>query len=104
MKIMDIALENCPQELQTAVSHRLQDTPVTWELLSLTMHESTPYIDKMKVLCTHEAILCAGNVFLVLNYMEGFGRGSLTESIVSVMSVEKIIEKSPSWLGLRKNN
>lgn len=96
----EIELRDCPADLREATEMRLCEQPWPWELLSVTVHESTPYIDKMQILVSYEVILCKSNTFFVLSCTEDGLFPRLSESIFTMGTVDRIIKTAPAWMGL----
>lgn len=100
MSIHEISLQDCPADLRGATEKRMAEQHEPWELLSVTVHNSTPYIDKSKTLTCHQAILCKDNTFLVLDAM---GEGifySLSESMFTLGTLIRVVKTAPEWMGL----
>lgn len=96
----EIELRDCPAGLREAAEKYLGEQPYAWELLSVTVHKSTPYIDKTQILVSHEIILCKGNTFLILHSTDGCG---LHESIFTMGTIGRILDKAPAWMGLGRS-
>lgn len=96
----EIELRDCSASLREAAEKYLSEQPYAWELLSATVHKSTPYIDKTQILVSHEVILYKGNTFLILHSTDGRG---LRESIFTIGTIDRIRDKAPAWMGLGRS-
>lgn len=99
--VRNISLQECPAELREAVEKELENQDWPWELLSVTLHEETPFYDKTVILRTHQAILCKANTFMVLDYMEDGTWGSgLTKGVFTLGTLKRLMAAAPEWMGL----
>ena len=101
MNLQKISLQDCPTQLRDAVEKELSAQTWPWELLSVIVEEDTPFLDKTEIICTHQAILCKGNTFMVLEYIDYNALRTLTRSFFTVGTLQRVIELSPEWMGLR---
>ena len=93
-----IELRECPEEMRAAAEKLLAEMPEPWELRSVIVNESTPYIDKSKRLLNYEAILCKCNTFIVLSYLDDGTFSSLHKSMFTIGTVERLLETAPAWM------
>ncbi len=96
-----ILLQDCPDDLRKAAEKRMSEQPWPWELLSVTVHELTPHIDKTETLTNYEVVLCKSNTFFILSRMDdGKLFHSLSESMFTLGTLKRILETAPAWMGL----
>lgn len=102
---MNIKLSDCPAILQKAVEEKVSDYQKwfgSYQIISVTRFESTPYKDKSVIAVHYQVIVMTANFFNVMGYTEsadshydlGVNSNSLT-----IGSIKEIIENAPEWAG-----
>lgn len=95
-----IQLPDCPIKLREAAEKRLSEQSWPWELLSVTVHESTPYLDKSQVIYVYEVLLCRANTFYILDFTDDGTYHRLSENMFTLGTLKRILETAPAWMGL----
>lgn len=99
-----IDLSHCPEILQKAVREKMihysRNRISSCELLNVSMCDTTPYLDKIRVMRTYRALLLMGNMFVVLRYTDG--NSAVSEDSVIFGEIMDMLEHAPSWSGLPK--
>lgn len=95
-----INLPDCPAELREAAEKLLSEQPWPWELLSVTVHESTPYLDKSQFVCVYEVLLYRANTFYILDFSDNGAYHRLSENMFTLGTLKRILETAPAWMDL----
>ncbi len=105
---MNIKLSDCPAILQKAVEEKVSDYDKwfgSFEIISVTRFESTPYKDKSIISTQYQVIVFTANFFKIFECAEcteeHFNIGVSSNSL-TIGCVKEIIDHVPEWAGLRK--
>lgn len=97
-----IRLSHCPEIFQKAVQEKMnfysRDGFSGCKLLHVSVCDTTPYLDKSRVMRTYRALLLAGNMFVVLRCSDGLDL--ISEDSLILGEIMDILEHAPSWTGL----
>ena len=105
---MKISLTDCPPELRETIridTEKFLGWSGGCELISVVSFDSTPYIDKSRVMRCYEVFIMVANTYFIFCQRQD-GSSYDTEvhtSSLTIGTVQNILNNSPSWAGLPRS-